>query len=172
MAALLDERALEHLAAEARFRRLASESELRNQLDRNPGRRGTARLRRVLGLPGGSRRTRSPAERDLLRLLRKNGIEGYETNVRVAGYEVDFCWPDRRFVIEVDGWDGHSGQIAFERDRLKVATLRANGISVMPVTGRQIRRDPDGVIDRIRRALTSSGRFDVHNTSNPTPRST
>jgi very-short-patch-repair endonuclease len=73
----------------------------------------------------------------------------------VCGYEVDFLWPDRDLVVEVDGYDAHSGRVAFERDRLKVATLKANGIGVMPVTGRQIRRDPEGVIDRIVRALAA-----------------
>ncbi len=68
---------------------------------------------------------------------------------------MDFLWRAERLAIEVDGWDGHSGRVAFERDRLKLATLRANGISVMPVTGRQVKRDPDGVIARLLAALGS-----------------
>jgi very-short-patch-repair endonuclease len=53
----------------------------------------------------------------------------------------------------VDGYDGHSGRVAFERDRLKAATLNAHGITVMPVTGRQVRGDPRGVIARLRAAI-------------------
>jgi hypothetical protein len=46
----------------------------------------------------------------------------------------------------------------FERVRMKVAVLNAHGIAVMPVTGRQIRRDPDGVMARLMSALrTRSG---------------
>jgi very-short-patch-repair endonuclease len=140
----LDE--LERIGAEAHFRRRATDAELRDQLARNPNRPGVRALRTVLDLPGGPRRTRSPGERALLRLLRRREITGYETNADVAGHEVDFLWRELRFAVEVDGWDAHSGRIAFERDRLKVAVLNANGISVMPVTGRQIRRDPEGVI--------------------------
>jgi len=122
-------------------------------MEKNERRRGVARLREVLDLPGGPRRTRSPGERALLYLLRRAGIEGFETNAQALGYEVDFLWRELNFAVEVDGWDAHSGRVAFERDRLKVARLGAGGVQVMPVTGRQIRRDPDGVVTRLRAAL-------------------
>jgi very-short-patch-repair endonuclease len=156
LAPLLDGDELERVVAEAHYRRLASETELRRQLERNPHKRGVVSLRRVLGQRGGPRRTRSSGERALLRLLREHGIDGFETNARIDGYEVDFLWRDRNLVVEVDGYDAHSGRAAFERDRLKAATLRANGTSVMPITGRQIRSDPAGVIGRILRALAVS----------------
>ena len=89
----------------------------------------------------------------MLRLLRRAGVDVYETNARIHGYEVDFLWRDAGIVVELDGWDGHSGRVAFERDRLKVATLTAHGLTVIPVTGRQLRDDPAGVIDRLRRAI-------------------
>jgi very-short-patch-repair endonuclease len=139
---------LEHLIAEAHYRKLASDAELRQQVARNPGRRGVRRLRAVLELPGGPRRTRSPAERELLGLLRRANVTGYETNARIHGFEVDFLWRKQRLVVEVDGFDGHCGRVAFERDRLKAATLIARGLRVMHVTGRQVRRDPDGVLAR------------------------
>jgi very-short-patch-repair endonuclease len=60
-------------------------------------------------------------------------------------------------VVEIDGYDAHSGRIAFERDRLKAATLTAHGLSVMHVTGRQVRHDPDGVLGRILLALAEAG---------------
>ena len=153
VAAKLEEDELERIIAEAHYRRLASERELRVQLERNPRKRGTRRLRRVLGLPGGPQRTRSPAERALLRLLRDHGVRGFECNARICGYEVDFLWRERRFVVEVDGYDAHSGRSAFERDRLKLATLQAHGVRVMPLTGRQVERDPHGVLSRVLAAL-------------------
>jgi very-short-patch-repair endonuclease len=107
----------------------------------------------VLDLLGGARHTRSPAERDLLHLLRERQIEGYETNAPVAGYEVDFLFRAAGLVVEVDGFDAHSGRAAFERDRLKAAALQALGLSVMPVTGRQVRADPDRVVGRLVAAL-------------------
>lgn len=153
LAATLDDEGLERLTGEAHYRRLASEGELRDQLDRNPGKRGNARLGRVLDLPGGPQRTRSPAERAMLRLLRDRGITGFECNARICGYEVDLLWRSRNFAVEIDGYDAHSGRAAFERDRLKFARLNAHRVQVMPVTGRQIGRDPDGVLRRLLAAL-------------------
>jgi very-short-patch-repair endonuclease len=157
LAAHLDEEALEQVVAEAHFRRLASEAELHDQLKRNPHRRGNAALRRVLDLPGGPRRTRSPAEVEMVRLLRKAGVTGFETNARVCGYEVDVLWRELSLAVEVDGYDGHSGRAAFERDRLKVATLKAAGIDVVPATARRIRDDPDGLVSQLRRTLAQAG---------------
>ena len=153
LAAHLDQELLEFVVAEANYRRLASDPELRSQVECNPGKRGVRRLARVLDIPGGPRRTRSRGERRLLRALRQHEVEGYEMNSKIHGYEVDFLWRDLDFVLELDGWDGHSGRVAFERDRLKIANLEANGLTVMPVSGRRVRDDLDGVLDRLRRAL-------------------
>jgi very-short-patch-repair endonuclease len=153
---LLDEDGLEHVVAEAEFRRLASVAELRAQVEGNEGKRGVARLRRVLDLPGGPKRTRSRGERAMLRLLRGVGITGYETNAGIHGYEVDFLWRDLGVAVEFDGWDGHSGRIAFERDRLKIARLIARGLTVIPITGRHLREDPDGVIARLQCTLAAA----------------
>lgn len=159
LAAELARAALERLVAEAAYRRLAGEGELRDQLARNPRKHGAPALRAVLDLPGGPRRTRSPAERAMLRLLRRAGFNGYETNARIGGYEVDILWRDLQLAVEVDGYEAHSGRVAFERDRLKIATLKARGVDVMPVTGRQIRDDPDGVAARLRRAVAAARRM-------------
>jgi very-short-patch-repair endonuclease len=161
LALLLGQEELETVVAEASYRGLASDAELKLQIDGNDGRRGVAKLRRVLDLPGGPRRTRSPAERRMLRLLREAGMTGFETNARICGYEVDLLWRDVGLAVEIDGWDAHSGRTAFERDRLKVATLNANGITVMPITGRQIGDDPVGAVGRLRRALAEIGKKTV-----------
>ncbi len=148
---------LERLVAEANYRRLAAVRELRDQLERNPGKRGNATLRIVLDLPSGPRRTRSPAERRMLRLLRGAGVAGYELNRRIHGFEVDVLWRELNLAVEIDGYDAHSGRLAFERDRLKVATLKAQGLDVIPITPRQLRDDPDGVVARLLRALQLAG---------------
>lgn len=158
IAAVTDPEQLERAVAEAQYLRLASEAELRDQLQRNAGKRGAGALRGVLGIPGGPKRTVSPGERAMLRLLRRGGFTGYETNAKIHGYEVDVLWRELGFAVEVDGYDAHAGRIAFERDRLKMAMLGAKGVSVMPVTGRQIKADPEGVERRIRQALSRTGR--------------
>jgi very-short-patch-repair endonuclease len=149
----IDADELEALVAEAHFRGLAREPELRDQMERNPGARGVAILRSVLDIEGGPQRTRSDGERALLRLLREHGINGFRCNDVVHGREVDFFWRDLDFCVELDGWDAHSSRQAFERDRLKWAELDSKGVDVMPVTGRQIELDKKGVVSRLRAAL-------------------
>jgi hypothetical protein len=56
----LNEEDLERLVAEASYRKLASEKELKAQVEGSQGKKGVATLRRVLDLSGGPRRTRSP----------------------------------------------------------------------------------------------------------------
>ncbi|HEX2128190.1 MAG TPA: type IV toxin-antitoxin system AbiEi family antitoxin domain-containing protein [Solirubrobacterales bacterium] len=152
-----EEGELEALVAEAEYRGLARLPELEDQIQRNSRKRGVPKVRRVLDLAGGPRRTRSQAERWLLALLRREDLTGFETNVKVGGWEVDFYFPHSRLVVEVDGYDAHGGRVAFERDRLKVAELSAAGLRVMLVTGRQVRNDPTEVIDRLMAALRSGG---------------
>ena len=148
-----DDYEFEALVAEAGFRKLACDSELRLQIERNPRKRGLSRLKRVLDVPGGPRRTRSKGERAFLRLLREEGIGGYQVNSKAFGPELDFVWPELLFAVELDGWDGHSERVAFERDRLKIANLAAKGVHVMPITGLQIRNDRAGVKGRLESAL-------------------
>jgi very-short-patch-repair endonuclease len=143
--------------AEASYRHLASEEELRNQIARNPGRRGLRLLRNVLDLEGGPRRTRSKGERWFLRMLRTHQIEGYEVNEEIHGREVDFLWRGHSFCVELDGWDGHKSRVAFERDRLKWSYLQAKGVDVMPLAVRGAQRDEEGTIRRLRQTLARKG---------------
>jgi very-short-patch-repair endonuclease len=92
----------------------------------------------------------------MLRLLRRANITGFEANAWIHGYELDLLWRDLGIAVEFSGRDGHPGRIAFERNRLKAATLIAHGLVVIPVTGRQLRDDPAGVVDRLRRALDNA----------------
>src|SRR5436190_11528598 len=94
LSSLIDAEELEGMVAEAAYRRLASETELADQVARNEGKRGVANLRRVLGLAGGPQRTRSHGERAMLRLIREARLTGYEANARIHGYEVDLLWRD------------------------------------------------------------------------------
>lgn len=148
-----DEYELEAFVAEANFTGLARFTEIATQVRRNEGKHGLRPLRRVLDLPGGPRRTLSQGERAFLRLLRTERIEGWDTNSKVFGPRLDFVWPELRFAVELDGWDGHSDKVAFERDRLKIAKLQAIGVEIMPVTGKQLRMDYRGVVERLLAAL-------------------
>jgi very-short-patch-repair endonuclease len=110
--------------------------------------------------------TRSEAERLFLALVRRAGLPTPLTNVRVAGHEVDFHWPDHDLVVEVDGYAFHSTRRAFERDRRRDADLRRAGCAVQRVSYAQITREPlllvadlvAGLLSRWRRASGPSTR--------------
>jgi very-short-patch-repair endonuclease len=116
---------------------------------RSSGRHGARTLKTALQETHEPRLTRSEAERRFLDLIRAARLPAPETNVRVAGYEVDFLWRAERLVVEVDGFAYHSSRAAFERDRRKDAALQAAGLRVVRVTYRQIADEREVLIARI-----------------------
>ena len=157
LATLLPPHLLERVIAEAEVRRLVRRRDLLDQLERNPGRRGTRVLRGVLDLDGGPAFTRSNAERRLLRLLRAAELPIPRVNSRVGRYEVDFVWSEQRLVVEFDSFRVHSPRAKFERDRQRDAELAAAGYTVIRVTWRQLVDSPEAVVARIAQALAVRG---------------
>ena len=98
----------ERAIAEAFALRLVTEPQIRAAIERAPGRAGVARVHAILGQPGGPKRTRSGGERAMLRLIRAAQLPVPRTNYPVAGYSADFCWPDQRVIVEVDGYPYHA----------------------------------------------------------------
>lgn len=139
LAAVLGPDELAAVVNEALVRRLVR----REQLTLPHGAPGAARLRDVLD---GASPTRSEAERVLLRLIRRAKLPAPETNVRIAGIEVDMLWRAERVVVEVDGFTFHGDRAAFERDRRRDMALRAAGWTPVRVTPRQVAREPEAVL--------------------------
>ena len=154
VAALLPERELMRAVEQAQILRLISRAELLTLL---AGRRSAA-LRRAIESETEPALTRSEAESRLLELVRKARLPSPRTNVKVGAYEVDALWPDRRLIVEVDGFAFHSTRAAFERDRLRDANLHAAGHRVMRVTWRQITHEPEALIARLAAALAGEER--------------
>lgn len=153
LAAEADGHELEGLIAEARATRLLRDGELEAALERAGKRRGVARLRALLRNEAGRAMTRSEVERRCRRLLQAAGLPQPRANGRVAGYEVDFLWPEHRVVLEVDSFTFHGHRRAFERDRRKTMVLEDAGYRVIRVTPRQLAEEPYWVIAHIARAL-------------------
>ena len=147
LAPILAAPALERLIDEAVGRRLVRRDELALPA-RAPG---AARLRAALD--AGPRFTRSEAERVLLRLVRRAGLPTPETNVRIAGMEVDALWRDERLVVEIDGFAFHGHRRAFEADRLRDQRLAAAGHAVVRLTWRQLTEEPERVVALLARLL-------------------
>jgi very-short-patch-repair endonuclease len=153
LAAEADDHELERLIAKARERRLLREGELEAALARAGRRRGVASLRAILRSEAGHAMTRSEVERRCRRLLEAAGLPQPRVNRRVAGYEVDFLWPEHRVILEVDTFMFHGHHRAFEWDRRKTMALQDAGYHVIRVTRRQLTEEPYWVIARIARAL-------------------
>jgi very-short-patch-repair endonuclease len=151
LAAVLDQDALEQAVAQATRLRLTTEAELTRQLS-HP-RPGTAALKAILTRR--PRMTRSGAERKLLNLLREARLPLPETNVHVAGHEVDLLWREHRLIVEFDGFAYHSDRRAYEQDRLRDADLQAAGYRVVRVTWRQLEDGSAAVLARLAQMLVS-----------------
>jgi hypothetical protein len=114
---------LERAASEALVLKLVTEHRLKAQ--QGPG---SAELRRLLVGP-----TRSRFEAGFLKALLKSDLPQPLVNHRIGPYEVDFCWPEQRLIIETDGADYHDHVLAQRRDAQKTAHLRALGYTVARV---------------------------------------
>lgn len=155
LAARLAPRSLERAVAQAFALRLVTGPELMDVADRNYGRRRARLLRSVLS-GAGSPFTRSEAEERFLDLVRRSRVEPPQGNSRVIGFEVDFYWPQRQLVVEVDGRAFHSSPADFERDRARDAELAAVGIRVIRITWRQLTSSPEAILIRLGGALSAS----------------
>jgi hypothetical protein len=104
---------LRSAVAQAEARRLLRHSLAREQIRRNRGRRGVARLRLVLdGIHPDAKRTRSELEIEFLEMCRTASLPRPEVNTKlpVAGdkrLEVDFLWRDARLIVEPDSRQFH-----------------------------------------------------------------
>jgi very-short-patch-repair endonuclease len=143
----------ERVIAEAFALKLVTEPGLVAAVERAPGRAGVAQIRAILGQPGGPKRTRSGGERAMLRMIRAAGLPEPRTNHPVAGFSADFCWPEERLIVEVDGHGFHSDRMTVERDHRRDVVHRDAGYEVLRFTGRQRDHAPLYVTAVIARSL-------------------
>jgi very-short-patch-repair endonuclease len=143
----------ERAIAEGFALKLVTEHGLNGAIERNPTRAGVARVKAILGQEGGPRRTRSGGERAMLRLIRAAGLPVPRTNYMVAGFSADFCWPEVRLIVEVDGYPFHNHRPAFERDHRRDIVHKDAGYEVLRFTARQLEEAPIYVATVIARAL-------------------
>jgi very-short-patch-repair endonuclease len=127
---------------------------LRELIDRSNGHHGLSTLKAALAELGDtSPRLRSPAEAELLALIREAALPEPRTDEILAGELVDFYWPEYRLVVEVDGRRWHGLQRDMESDRRKDVRLALAGLRPVRYTARRIASDPAGVIAELRALL-------------------
>ena len=66
---------------------------------------------------------------------------------------VDFAYPDKRIVIEVDGRRWHAMHDAFESDRKRDNAAQLSGWRILRFTWRMVTTEPMSVVDTVRKAL-------------------
>ena len=144
LASILPARDLSRAVERAERLGLTTHADLTCYLTRRRSCRGAATLIKVLR--PATQMTRSEAERRFLDLIRQARLPEPAANTRVGGHEVDFLWPSKRLIVEIDGYAYHSSRAAFERDRLRDADLLGLGYRVLRITPRRLVEEPMAVV--------------------------
>jgi len=145
-----------------RLRRL-NLREIAAVIEAHPRRRGARRLERLAAYdPSAAAQAASELELRFLDLIRGAGLPTPQVNVLVEGYLVDCYWPQAGLVVELDGYEFHSGRREFQRDREKITALQLAGLTVLPFTHHDVTRRPQTVVRAVlgglRRGRAASAR--------------
>ena len=84
---------------------------------------------------------------------RRHRLPRPDVNVRIGEFVVDFVWPERGLIVEVDGYHAHGSRSAFEADRARDTKLKLLGYDVVRLTWRQLTTEPRKVAAALRRLL-------------------
>jgi very-short-patch-repair endonuclease len=145
-------RPLESLIDKAEHRRLLDFSDLQRLTEANPARPGTPSVQAVLARYTTTAPTRSELEERFLELCDAHGIPRPRTNQRVQGIEVDFHWPDKDLVVEVDGYAWHRSPTSLANDHERDVNLVLGGKRVLRFSYEQVFERPAYVAGAVTRA--------------------
>jgi very-short-patch-repair endonuclease len=148
----LEGRPLESLIDRAEHRRLLDFTDLHRLAQANPARPGTPALRAVLAGYTATAPTRSELEERFLALCDAHGIRRPRTNERVHGIEVDFHWPEKDLVVEVDGYAWHRSPTTLAIDHERDVNLVLAGKRVLRFSFEQVIERPAYVAGAVTRA--------------------
>jgi very-short-patch-repair endonuclease len=98
-------------------------------------------------------RTRSDTEARFILLCHEERLPLPLVNHILNGYEADFHWPDRRIVVEVDGFEHHRERRQFNEDRLRGLVHRRAGYEVVRVSADHVYDQPELVVGAMRDVL-------------------
>jgi very-short-patch-repair endonuclease len=127
--------------------------QLKDVLERFPGHPGAGRLGPFAGIRHGP--TRSRIERKFYAFCKRHHLPEPLLNHEINGVEVDAYFPEHRLIVEVDGYQVHSGRASFESDRDRDASMLAFGLPTVRVTEERIDKEPEREAERLRRILAN-----------------
>jgi very-short-patch-repair endonuclease len=112
------------------------------------GRKGTARLRKLLTMRGDVPPCASPLETRGARFLRKYRFPRPRRQFVVAHKEaflarVDFAYPERRLAIECDSLQWHAARARWESDRDRLNGMAQAGWQTFHLLSSRLKEDPD-----------------------------
>ncbi len=136
--------------------RYLQESHLAELLSRCPRHPAAARLRGFTSTE--AELTRSRFEDEFPGFCERFKLPCPTMNAHIAGYEVDALFPDERLIVELDGYEFHSGRKAFEDDRNRDADTLAAGHETVRITWRRIEQTPEAEADRLLKILRARRR--------------
>lgn len=136
---------------EAVRRRWLSLDRLSVTVERAAGRRGVRPLRELVDeYAGGSGPSESELEARVIEFLEEHRIPAPRRQQRVViggrCRRIDFVWPERRLIIEADGYAWHADLASFERDRQRRSALTARGFRVLQWTWKGVLQRPDTLV--------------------------
>ena len=161
LASVLDLPTLRIAFESARRRRLTTVDQVRARLDGigGAGRPGAAQLERLLCALRDREASESPLEVKVAELLDSARLPPPVTQHHVAigrrVYRLDFAWPSSRVALECDGRQRHVEDSDFQRDRNRWSDLAAVGWRLVFATWRDVRDEPDRIVERVRVALAA-----------------
>jgi very-short-patch-repair endonuclease len=145
--------AAERLINEADARNVLRADTLREALDGETG-PGAPLLRDILDRDAFVL-TDTELERLFVPLAARAGLRRPETQAHVNGHRVDFYFRELDLVVEADSLRYHRTQLQQRKDSLRKQAHAAAGTEAVPFLHYQIAREPDHVIETLRRVASS-----------------
>lgn len=126
--------------------------QLRAAVSRQSGRRGIVMMRELI--PFARPEAESPMESEARLVMIDGGVPPDALQYEIVDrngqtWRVDFAWPDLRVAVEYDGFDWHSSQESFRRDRQKRAALQEVGWVVLSIVFDDVRHRSWDMLRRI-----------------------
>lgn len=147
----MTQKALTRALNDLRLKGYLNVSDLVELLVRSPRHPGARRLRPFAHSEQGP--TRSGFEDAFHAFTERFDLPEALVNTTLHGFEVDAYFPHQGVVVELDGWDFHSSQYSFRRDREQDAELLAHGIVTVRITWDRLIDRPEREANRLRAIL-------------------
>ena len=150
-AELASDRQIERACEQAEINRTYDQRAIDEAIERNPGRRGAARLLAVTEqFCPGTTPTKNDLEEAMFAIADAINAERPLVNAWIpfpggGGASPDFLWPKPKKIVEVDGYETHGTRHAFEYDRARDRRLKLLDYEVIRFTWREVMRRPERV---------------------------